>query len=107
VPVNKNTPAPEGTLHIAGGNILVARGEAASNKDASSEAVSIPAPQVNVIVPRAEFDKEVSGRHGLREGWNGVLTAGATLVRSTTSANTYTAAVNLVRALPKVGWRPT
>ncbi len=106
VPVNKNTPAPEGTLHIAGGNILVARGEAASNKDASSEAVSIPAPQVNVIVPRAEFDKEVSGRHGLREGWNGVLTAGATLVRSTTSANTYTAAVNLVRALPKVGWLP-
>jgi hypothetical protein len=106
VPVNKSTPAPEGTVRIAGGDILVARDGAASNPDAASESVSIPVAQINVIVPRADFDKEVSGRHSLREGWNGVLTAGATLVRSTTSATTFTAAANLVRSLPTVGWLP-
>jgi len=106
VPVNKHTPAPEGTLRIAGGDVLVAPGAAASNPDAASEAVAIPVAQVNVIVPRAEFDKEVNGHHSFREGWNGVATAGATLVRSTTSASTFTAALNLVRALPTVGWLP-
>jgi len=102
--IKKNTPAPEGTLRIAGGEILVARDGAASNKDAASESAAIPAADVNVIVPRAEFDKEVSGHHSFTEGWNGVLTAGATLVRSTTSASTFTAAASLVRALPTVGW---
>jgi Protein of unknown function, DUF481 len=104
--VKKNMPAPEGTLRIAGGDILVARGEAASNQDATSEAIAIPAADVNVIVPRAEFDKEVSGHHSFIEGWNGVVTGGATLVRSTTSASTFTAAVNMVRAMPTVGWLP-
>lgn len=106
LPVNKHTPAPEGTLSIAGGDVHIAPGAAASNADAASEAITVPAAQVNVIVPSAEFDKEVNGHHSFSEGWNGVLTAGATLVRSTTSANTFTAAANLIRALPTVGWLP-
>jgi len=106
VPVNKHTPAPEGTLSLADGKVHVIPGAAASNKDAASEVAAIPAAEVSVIVPRAEFDKEVNGHHSLREGWNGVLTAGATLVRSTTSTNTFTAATSLVRALPTVGWLP-
>jgi hypothetical protein len=106
VQVNKHTPAPEGTLSIADGNVHVARDGAASNPDAASESIAIPATEVNVIVPRAEFDKEVNGHHSFAEGWNGAVAGGATLVRSTTSANTFTAAVNLVRALPAVGWLP-
>ena len=106
VQVNKQTPAPEGTLSIAGGEIHITRDGAATNPDAASESATIPATDVNVIVPRAEFDKEVNGHHTWREGWNGMLTAGATLVRSTTSASTFTAAANFVRALPTVGWLP-
>ena len=104
--VTRHTPAPEGTLSIADGNVHVARDGAATNPDAASESASIPAADINVIVPRAEFDKEVDGHHSFSEGWNGAVTGGATLVRSTTSANSFTAAVNLVRAMPTVGWLP-
>ena len=106
VSVNKHTLAPEGTLSIAAGDVHVARDGATTNPDAASESATIPAAEVNVIVPRAEFDKEVDGHHNFSEGWNGVVTGGATLVRSTTSANTFTAAANLVRAMPTVGWLP-
>ncbi len=106
VPVNKSAPAPEGTLHIAGGDVTVAPGEAASNAYTSSQTVAIPVAQVNVIVPSAEFNKEVSGHRTFREGWNGAVTAGANLVRSTTSASSFTAAANLVRTIPTVSWLP-
>jgi hypothetical protein len=104
VQVNRRTPAPEGTLSIADRNVHIARDGVATNPDAASESVTIPAAEVNVIVPRAEFDKEVNGHRSFTEGWNGAVTGGATLVRSTTSANTFTAAVNLVRAMPTVSW---
>ena len=43
---------------------------------------------------------------GFFEGWNGQVSGGATLVRSTTSATTLTAGLNLVRSMPTVAWMP-
>jgi hypothetical protein len=106
VPVNKSTPAPEGTVTLADGNVLVHPGLPAANADSSSVAASVPAKEVSYIVGKDEFDHQVSGKHGFKEGWNGTLTAGATLVRSTTTATTLTAALSLIRSLPTVDWLP-
>jgi hypothetical protein len=104
--VNKNTPAPEGTVTLADGNVLVHPGFPAANADSTSTFASVPAKDVSYIVAKNEFDHQVSGKHGFKEGWNGTLTGGATLVRSTTTATTLTAALNLIRALPTVPWLP-
>jgi hypothetical protein len=106
VPVNKSTPAPEGTVTLADGNVLVHRGLPAANADSTVGPASVPVKDVSYIVAKQEFDHQVAGKHGFKEGWNGALTGGATLVRSTTSATTLTAALSLIRALPTVSWLP-
>ena len=106
VPVNKKTPAPEGTISVADGNVLVATDKPAANTDSSSAPATVPAKEVDMLIEKAEFDKQVSGKHGFTEGWNGTLTGGATIVRATTTATTLTAALSLIRALPTVSWLP-
>ena len=106
VPVNKKTPAPEGIISVADGNVLVATDKPAANADSSSAAASVPAKEVAMLIEKAEFDKQVSGKHSFTEGWNGSVTGGATIVRATTTATTLTAALNFVRAFPTVSWLP-
>jgi hypothetical protein len=77
----------------------------ASAPQAVSESVTVPVAQVDQIVSKAEFDKQV-GPHSFFSGWNGAVTGGATLARSTTSATTLTAGISLVRAMPTVAWLP-
>jgi hypothetical protein len=105
VPVTKNTPAPEGTATVADGNVIIhPSAPPAQNADSRSEAATIPAKDVDYLIARADFDKQVAHKVGFLHGWNGSATGGATLVRSTTSANTFTAALNLIRSLPAVSW---
>jgi len=104
VPVNKNTPAPEGIAELADGKVTVHPGGPAQNADSKSEPASVPVKEVDYLISKAEFEKQVSHKVGFIHGWNGTATGGATLVRSTTSANTFTAALNLLRALPAVSW---
>jgi hypothetical protein len=61
---------------------------------------------VAYLVDKATYEQQMLRKAGFKDGWNGSLTGGATLVRSTTQATTLTAGVNLVRALPTVAWLP-
>jgi len=106
VPVNKRTPAPEGTISVADGNVLVATDKPAANADSSSTPASVPAKEVDMLIAKSEFDKQVSGKHSFTEGWNGTVSGGATIVRATTTDTTLTAALSLVRAFPTVSWLP-
>jgi len=106
VPVKKLTPAPEGTVTIAEGKVLVHPGQPAENSDSSSVAASVPTGDVAYLVEKAEFDHQVGHKHGFTEGWNGTATGAATIVRSTTTGTTLTAALNLARVLPTVAWLP-
>ncbi len=106
VKVNKHTPAPEGTVSVDGGNVLVATDKPAANTSSSSAPATVAAKDVDLLVPKAEFDKQVLGKSSFREGWNGTATGGITLVRSTTTDSTFTVALNLVRAMPTVAWLP-
>jgi hypothetical protein len=105
VPVTKKTPAPEGIVTFAGGNFMVhPEPPPASNADSVETAATVPAKDVDQLVERAEFDKQLASKHGFKEGWNGTATGGATIVRSTTTGTTLTAALHLIRALPTVAW---
>ncbi len=104
-PVSKKTPATEGVVTFAGGNFVVhPEPPAVSNADSVEVAATIPAKDVDQLVDRAEFDRQVGTRHSFKEGWNGTATGGATIVRSTTTGTTLTAALHLIRALPTVAW---
>jgi hypothetical protein len=61
---------------------------------------------VAYLIPKKDFDQQMSRKAGFRTGWTGAVTGGATLVRSTTSATTLTAGLNLVRVAPTVAWMP-
>lgn len=102
--VKKQTPAPEGTVTLADGNFLVHPDQPPANADSVEVAATVPTKEVEYLVNKAEFDKQVSGKHSFKEGWSGTVTGGATLVRSTTTGTTLTAALNLIRALPTVAW---
>jgi len=106
VSVKKLTPAPEGTVTIAEGKVLVHPGQPAQNADSSSVAATVPTGEVAYLVSKAEFDHQVGPKHGFTEGWNGTATGAATIVRSTTTGTTLTGALNLARVLPTVPWLP-
>ncbi len=99
VPVTKKSgPVPEGTVAVDAGKVIVAAPETAP--------VSEPVGDVAYLIGKADFDKQIGRKAGFKDGWNGTLTGGATLVRSTTSATTLTAGVALTRAIPTVAWLP-
>lgn len=67
---------------------------------------TIPATDVAYLIDEQSFDRELHGNQDFLHGWAGTLTAGATLVESTNSAQTYTGAATLVRAIPATSWLP-
>lgn len=107
VPVSKQLKAPEGRVTLADGHFIVHPDQSGISTESTSVAESIPASDVEYLIERKEFDRQVAGRHRFRDGWSGSVTGGATLVRSTTASTTLTAALNLVRALPTVAWLPS
>jgi hypothetical protein len=103
-PVNRKKPMePVGTVAIADKNVTItpAAGSAAE------QAPTVEAEKdVAYLVNKAEYDKEMNKKAAFTSGWNGTVTAGATLVRATTSNTTLAAGIALVRAVPDVPWLP-
>jgi hypothetical protein len=65
---------------------------------------SIPVADAGQIVDQAGFEKSLSQQPGFFEAWKGTLTIGAAVVNATQDSETFTGAVNLVRAIPTEGW---
>ncbi|HEY4356153.1 MAG TPA: DUF481 domain-containing protein [Acidobacteriaceae bacterium] len=103
--LRKGTPskeakhAPEGTLAYADGNLTIT--------PASAPAVTAKPADVAYLVDKPTFDKAVNHRAGMLDGWNGTITGGASVVRSSQNGVTLTAATNLVRAIPLVPYFPS
>jgi hypothetical protein len=66
----------------------------------------VPEAQIAFIIDAATFGKEVSGKQGPFNAWNGTLNGGATLVRATDYGETFTTGIALVRAVPTVPFLP-
>jgi hypothetical protein len=72
----------------------------------SAEPEVVPEAQIANIIDQATYAKETSGKSSFRDGWNGSLNGGATIVRATDYGETYTAGIALVRAMPTVSFLP-
>jgi Protein of unknown function, DUF481 len=66
--------------------------------------VTVPTKDAQVIVSKAEIDKQLYHEPGFFTGWNGAATAGATLVTATQNQYTFSGALGLVRTVPSVSW---
>jgi hypothetical protein len=98
VPVTRTSVQQPGTVIFADGNVTVA------NPEGVPEVV--PVKQMGYLIDQTTYDRELERRPGPWFGWNGAITGGATLVRSTSNVNTYTAGISLHRAIPSVPFLP-
>ena len=64
---------------------------------------TIPIGNVAVLVPQTDFERGFH-RSSFAEGWTGGATAGLSLTEATQKNQTFTAAVNLLRAVPGENW---
>jgi Protein of unknown function, DUF481 len=67
---------------------------------------SVEPKNVDFIIDKPTYDKQVLGHVPLWGGWHGNVTGGATFVRSTQNGSTFTASAALVRAIPLVTYLP-
>jgi hypothetical protein len=93
------TQAQAGSVAVAGGNLTLT--------PAAGQAVAtVPVKDVEYLIDKATFDKQVSRKADFRSGWTGTITGGASIERSTTNGTTLTAGLALVREIPTVPWMP-
>jgi hypothetical protein len=91
--------APEGTVTLAGGTVTLA-------PPAAAPPVQVKPAEVAFLIDKAAYDEAMNRHEGFFRGWNGTVTGGATIVRSTQTGTTLTAGASLVRAMPTVPWLP-
>jgi hypothetical protein len=65
-----------------------------------------PAKDIRFMLDEPAFQRELHNESDFFYGWYGTVTLGATLVKATNSAQTYTGAVALVRAIPTIAGLP-
>lgn len=91
---------PEGTLSVANQLITV--------HPISGPAIApIPLKRAPYIVDETTLKKQIAGHPGIFAGWNGALTAGATIVQASEDQYTFTGSVSLSRSTPTVTWLDT
>jgi hypothetical protein len=89
---------PGGTLTADSTNVTVS--------PASSSSQTIAVKDIEDVIDATTYNKEVMGNPGPLHGWKGGLTAGVTDVQATQYGETFTLAVNLIRAIPTVDFLP-
>lgn len=67
---------------------------------------TIPIADLGYLINEATFRRETAPHPSFFYGWNGAISAGATIVRSTQNATTFNAAVALIRTYPTVSYLP-
>ncbi len=89
---------PVGTVTIEDGALSVT--------PAHGEVRTFPAQDLNFMLDQAAYQRELHKQSDLWYGWYGTATLGASLVKSTNDAQTYTGSVGVVRAIPTVPGLP-
>lgn len=99
---HRHLPAgvPQGTLSVADQLITV-------QPETGATIAPIPVKNAVYIVDETTLRKQITGHPGILAGWNGNITAGATVVQATQEQYTFAGAVSLVRTAPTVSWLDT
>ena len=77
-----------------------------ADESSSSTIDTVPVKDLSVLIDGATYSKEVTGNPGIFQDWTGGISGGVTLVESTQTGESFTAAVNLVRLVPSVAFLP-
>jgi hypothetical protein len=91
---------PEGTLSVANQLVTV-------HSDTGATIPPIPLKSAQYIVDETTLKRQIAGHPGAFAGWNGAVTAGATVVQATQDQYTFSGAVSLARSAPTVNWLDT
>ena len=67
---------------------------------------TVPAGQVSYIIDQPTYYMELEKKPGALYGWQGSVSGGTTIVRSTSNGSTYTVGLNLNRSIPAVPYLP-
>jgi hypothetical protein len=106
VHMKQRTTVEVGQLSVSQGEVTIT--PSAESADSGSAGAgperSIPVKHAQFILSEKTFRRQLEAEPNFFGGWNGSLSAGASLVRGTESQYTYTSAVTLERAVPTVSW---
>jgi len=91
---------PEGELSVAHQLITV-------HSDSGATIAPIPLKSAEYIVDETTLRRQIAGHPGILAGWNGAITAGATVVQATQEQYTFAGSVSLARSAPTVTWLDT
>lgn len=100
--LRKDTKTP--TTNVQEGTIAYSDSKVTLTNPAVTETVDTK--NVDFIIDKPTYDKQVAGHVPLWSGWKGNITGGATFVRSTQNGSTFTVGTTLVRAIPLVPYLP-
>jgi hypothetical protein len=67
---------------------------------------TVPTKNLAFIIDQTTYDKDVAHNPGFLHGWNGSISGGATLIRSTQTGTSFNAGIALIRAIPTVPYLP-
>lgn len=87
---------PSGSIDVEAGAVNI--------HGANVPAAPIPVKNAEYIVEAPVLDKQLNHEPGIRTGWNGAASAGATLVQATQNQSTVSGALGLVRVVPSLTW---
>ncbi len=101
--LRKDQPATKvrartGTVEISDGKLSVSR--------SGDQVETVPSEQLAFVIDEPSYTKAFDNKGSFLSGWNGSVTGGATLVRSTQNGTTLSASAALVRERPGVSFLP-
>jgi hypothetical protein len=97
--VSRKTPEAD----VAQGAVQV-QGDQVKVTPATGPSKEIPVKSAEYIIDEDTYAKEVRRSPGFFAGWNGSITAGASLVEATQNSRNFTGAAALARTIPTVDW---
>lgn len=89
---------PVGTVSIENQTLTVA--------PPGAKAQQFPARDLSFLLDESAYRRELHNQSDFLYGWYGTATLGATLVKATESAETFTGSIGLVRAIPTIAGLP-
>lgn len=103
VVIQKNEKPTKITRHPG---VLTYQDSAVTIESPSGTPETIPTKNLAYIIDQATYDKEVAHNPSFLHGWNGSVSGGASLVRSTQEGTSFNAGIALIRAIPTVAYLP-
>ncbi|MBV9765920.1 MAG: DUF481 domain-containing protein [Acidobacteriaceae bacterium] len=103
IPKGEKLRHTEDASKIPQGTIAVTDQKVEVNTSAQPSPETIPVNKIGNLVEEAAFEKALQ-HVSFREGWKGGVTAGLSLTEATQKNQTFTAALNMVRAVPAEDW---